>query len=248
MSGAVLASVNLTKADLSGADLTKAFFCRTELCGAVFNGAILGGTSITFCDLSGTVGLETANHRAASAVSWETVLNSRGNIPASFLRATGVPEVAIPYFLAMGGQPLHSIDCFISHSAFDKDFAERLDSDLKARAIASWYFPRDAEWGKPLWEEIDRVIKKCRKLVLVCTEHSLQSGPVLREIDRALQREDVEHKAILFPVRLDDYVFQWRHHRQADLLAKNIGDFRRWEDKRKYDAAFERFLKALCAG
>jgi len=45
------------------------------------------------------------------------------------------------------------------------------------------------------------------KLVVVCSEHSLESPPVIREIERALQKEDREHKNVLFPIRIDDYLF-----------------------------------------
>jgi hypothetical protein len=56
----------------------------------------------------------------------------------------------------------------------------------------------------------------------------IQSGPVLREIERPLQREDRESKNVLFPIRIDDYLFdKWNHPRKAEVVAKVVGDFRR---------------------
>src|SRR5712692_7392980 len=97
--------------------------------------------------------------------------------------------------------------------------------------------------------EIDRSIKLYDKLVVVCSKYSLQSGPVQREIERALQREDREGKYVLFPIRLDNYIFDcWEHPRKADVLAKVVGDFRGWNrNAAKYDASFQRLLKALKA-
>lgn len=90
------------------------------------------------------------------------------------------------------------------------------------------YFPENATWGKSVWSEIDPGIKIYGKLVVICSENSLQSGPVLRKIERALNREDKEGKDILFLVRIDGYIFDPREHpRKADVLAKVIGDFTR---------------------
>jgi hypothetical protein len=55
----------------------------------------------------------------------------------------------------------------------------------------------------------------------------IQSGPVLREIERALQREDRDGKNVLLPMRIDDYLFdKWNPPRKADVVAKVVGDFR----------------------
>ena len=70
-----------------------------------------------------------------------------------------------------------------------------------------------------------------------------------REIERALNREDKEGKNILFPIRIDDYIFEhWEHERKADVLRKVVGDFSGWDkDAAKYEMAFERLLKGLQA-
>ena len=69
----------------------------------------------------------------------------------------------------------------------------------------------------------------------------------LREIERALQREEREGRNILFPVRIDDYIFEkWEHARKSDVVAKVIGDFRGWDRGAvKYRESFERLLKTL---
>lgn len=122
-------------------------------------------------------------------------------------------------------------------------------ADLCHHEVPGWYFPEDATWGKSAWGEIDSGIKLYDKLVVVCSEHSLQSGPVQREIERALQREDREGKHVLFPIRLDNYLFEyWEHERKADVLTKVVGDFRGWNRSATgYDTAFQKFPKALQA-
>ena len=76
---------------------------------------------------------------------------------------------------------------------------------------------------------------------------------MLREVDRALQREDDERrlgrreKQILFPVTLDGYLFDtWQHPRRADVLVKVVGDFRGWSrNAAKYDGAFQKLIQSL---
>ena len=97
-----------------------------------------------------------------------------------------------------------------------------------------------------MWGEIDAAIRHYDKLVVICSQHSLQSPPVIREIERALQKEDREHTNVLFPVRIDDYLLgDWDHPHKADVVSKAIGDFRGWENHATYTKAFPRFLDAL---
>lgn len=143
--------------------------------------------------------------------------------------------------------------CFLSHSTKDKKFCDRLYRDLKANGVVCWYFPETAAWGQSVWGEIDRGIQVYDRLLVVCSENSLSSGPVLREMERALQREDDEHREsgvarqILFPITIDNFVFdKWKHPRRADVLAKVIGNFQGTTRSRvKYDAALTELLKHL---
>lgn len=61
---------------------------------------------------------------------------------------------------------------------------------------------------RPVWGEIDRSIRIYDKLIAICSERSLQSGPVVREIKRALDQEDKTGRNVLFPIRIDDYIFK----------------------------------------
>ncbi len=139
--------------------------------------------------------------------------------------------------------------CFISYSAKDRKFYERLYADLQAKGVLTWLFSEDAGWGKSAWGEIERGIKTYDKIVVVCSRQSLQSGPVLAEIERALAREDAERKQVLFPITIDNYVFrEWQHFRKQRVLDQVIGDFRGWNRNRaNYEAALQKMLKSLQA-
>ena len=71
-------------------------------------------------------------------------------------------------------------------------------------------------------------------------------GPILREINRAWSREDKEPTSILFPIRIDNYLFDaWNYARKADVLEKVVGDFRNWKDDHVYQKALERLIREL---
>jgi len=248
LSRADLSWAKLSWANLSGADLRLANLGWANLSGAYLSGALIGWIVFASVDLRGVKGLDKVHHIGPSTIGIDTIYLSQGEIPEVFLRGAGVPDGFIKYMHSLTGKALQFYSCFISYSDKDRDFVERLYADLQREGVRTWYFPEDAKWGESVWGEIDRGIKIYDKIIVVCSRNSLQSGPVLREIERALQREDREHKNILFPITIDDYVFnEWKHERQADVLKKVVGDFRAWRDYSSYQKAFGKLFEGLQA-
>ena len=105
--------------------------------------------------------------------------------------------------------------------------------------------------GHDMWASIDSAIRKYDKLIVICSEDSLHSPSVLREIERALQKEDEliregKPSEVLFPIRVDDYIFNdWKHPRKSGVIKKNVGDFRNWQKQNEYEEVFSRLVNAL---
>lgn len=256
VSGANLLLANLFMANLEGsnfskADLTGANLSITSVKNCNFNGSIFGSTTLSYINLGHVKNLDKARHRQSSSMGIDTIIKSKGKIPASFLRGCGVPEdfiKLIPSLIAAA--PFQFYKCFISHSTKNHLFCDRLYADLQSKGVRCWYFPEDARWGRSVWGEIDKPIKIYDKLILVCSKQSLNSPAVLRELERALQREDAEGKHVLFPIRIDNYLLGkngWDHPRKADVVAKVAGDFRNWKDPIAYKKALDRLLRDLKA-
>ena len=249
--GADFFSANLTEANLSRALLSSVSFHHADLSSARFDGATLCDVLFTDANLSDAKGLESCTHFGPSTIDHQTLAKS-GKLSPAFLRSCGIPVSLIESLQSLVAEsllaePLRRYSCFISHSAQDESVCDRLNADLIEKGVRTWYFKENAQWGEPVWGEIDRGIKGYDKLIVVCSKDSLQSGPVLREIERALTREDREHKNILSPIRLDDYLFdEWEHSRKDDVLAKVVGDFRGWDQSTtEYEAAFLKLLDGL---
>jgi len=259
LEGADLQATDFRDADLSDANLRSTYLGGTNLTGAWlygtdFNEATLNGTIFGSNDLSDAKGLDNVNHGGPSVFGIDTFYHSKGSIPESLLRGAGIPENFITDAPSLTARPIEFYKCFISFTEDDDEFAQKLYKDLKAAGIKCWRWKEDARWGKTLMRSIDEAVRIYDKLIVVCSEQSLNSPAVVREIERALQKEDSlmrqgKDDEVLFPIRLDDYIFnRWEHYRKADVTAKNVGDFRQWKVPDEYEKSLARLIRDLRIG
>lgn len=162
-----------------------------------------------------------------------------------------MPETFLSYFGDLSRSALDFYSCFLSYAEPDDSFGQKLYRDMCAAGIRCWRWKEDAKWGDTLMKSIDEAIMVYDKLVVVCSEESLRSPAVIREIERALQKEDDRARRgldanVLFPIRLDDYIFdEWSHHRKPDVIAKVVGDFCGWRDAESYSSSLDRLTRDL---
>lgn len=259
LSGADLTRSRLDVANLQGANfagavlrhahLSRAIFNGNDLAGADFTGASFFETILSNLDLSSVRGLKECVHLGPSAPDLRTLQQST-DVPKVFLEGCGLSNTVIDYLPSLWETAIQWNSCFISFAEPDDVFAEKLYRDLRNAGITCWRWKEDARWGKGQWSDLDLAIQLHDKLILVCSQHSLQSGPVLREVERALQREDEltrqgDPRDILFPITLDDHIFKWSHPREPDVAAKWIGDFRKWKEPKEYEASLDRLITDL---
>jgi TIR domain/Pentapeptide repeats (8 copies) len=255
LSGASLQGANLRFADLTRANLTGSVLDDADLSGAkldetVMTGSAMGATAFGDNELSTIVGLDQVRHSGPSTIGIDTLYKSRGSIPVVFLRRIGVPETLITFIKSQAPQDLNFPACFISYAEPDDAFSERLLGDLESSGVRCWRWKEDAPWGKPLRKSIHEAIQDYDKLILICSESSLSSPAVIREVERALHKEDnLVRKGkpgdVLFPLCLDDFIFEWQHDLKEDITNKHIGDFRNWSEPDSYRKALERLLQDL---
>lgn len=266
LSGTKLSGVNFVDADLNGADLhgaelQGAILIRTklmeanlswsELKGAILSeanlsGAVVDNTTFGAVDLSNVIGLETVKHDGPSTIGIDTIYASNGNIPEVFLRGCGVPNTFIEYVHSLTVKPIDYYSCFISYSHKNEEFAKRLHTDLQANNVRCWFAPHDLPIGAKTRPAIDDAIRIHDKLLLILSEHSVQSNWVEHEVEHALDLETERGELVLFPVRLDDAVMDSKTGWASNVKRqRNIGDFTRWKDHDSYQKAFSRLLRDL---
>jgi len=242
---AYLIEANLSKVDLSGADLTNADLTRANLQDADLKETELGETIFVNTSLSNTKNLDSCRHYGPSFIDHNTIIKS-GSLPEVFLRGCGLPDSLIEYYPSLLNQPIQRYSCFISYSAKDDEFAKRLHADLQDNNVRCWFAPEDLKIGDKIRFGIDEAIRVHDKLLLILSENSIDSQWVEQEVETALEKERNEDRLILFPIRIDDSVFDtkagWAPYVKN---SRHIGDFSNWKDHDSYKESFERILRDL---
>ncbi|MBZ5639190.1 MAG: toll/interleukin-1 receptor domain-containing protein [Acidobacteriia bacterium] len=251
LQGAYLGTANLRGTDLRGADLRAAFLDEANLSyanlnDADLNGAVLGGTVFGDVDLSGAGGLESCVHIGPSVTGHRTLEMSR-HLPLRFLQGCGLPDVLIDNIPALfHGAAIEFYSCFISYSSKDEEFARRLHADLQDKGIRCWFAAEDLKIGERTRVAIDEAIRLRDKVLLVLSDHSIGSGWVEREVKAGLAEEKRRDTTVLFPIRLDDAVFDCPYDWATGLRhERHIGDFKNWKNHDSYKQAFDRVVRDL---
>jgi uncharacterized protein YjbI with pentapeptide repeats len=237
--GVNLSGADLRRADLSGANLSGAKLDGTNLEKAMFEATVFGDV-----DLTGVTGLEQCRHDGPSTIDHRTLQNS-GALPLAFLRGVGLPDNFIDYLPSLLNQPIQHYSCFISYSSKDDEFANRIHADLQNSGVRCWFAPHDLPIGDKILDALDAAIRLRDKVVLILSEHSINSDWVEDEVTAGFEEERKRGQIVLFPVRLDDAVMTTNEAWAAKLRARNIGDFRKWKNHDAYKQSFEHAVRDL---
>src|SRR6266700_1079952 len=261
LSRADLSRADLSRADLSEANLTYTNLNSVNLSFANLRYANLSFANLTYADLSeaqvgltifGSVdlrtvkGLETGRHFSPSIIGTDTLLRLEGNIPETFLRQAGLTDAFITYTRSLVQNPIEYYTCFISYSSQDQEFVELLYTDLQAKGVRCWYAPEDLRIREQFWHRIYESIRLHDKLLVVLSQHSVNSKWVEREVMAALEKEQQQHKWVLFPITLDEAVMQMRLPWAASIQqTRHIGDFTHWKEHDTYQKGLMRLMRDL---
>ncbi len=259
-----LYEADLHRADLSGADLrgailrkavlVEAHLTKANLSGADLSGAKLVYTIFAFVDLSTVKGLGACVHIGPSTLDTHTLMQSK-NLPEVFLRGCGVSDSLITHLPShVEDSPIQIYTFYISYSTQDDAFATRLYNDLQGKGVRCWYAPEDMKGGDKIYDQIDTAIRLHDKLLLVLSEHSLESEWVLTEIRRCRKSEKRDGTRKLFPLRLVsmEVLKEWDcfdtdsgRDLAVDIREYFLPDFSDWKNHDTYHQAFERLLRDL---
>ena len=111
-----------------------------------------------------------------------------GKIPDIFLRGAGIPNVFLEYATSLVAIPFEFYSCFISYSHVDKSFARRVHDTLQGRGIRCWLDEKQLFPGDHIHREIDEAVRLWDKVLLCCSEKSLTSWWVDKEVEQGPQK------------------------------------------------------------
>jgi TIR domain len=192
-------------------------FVNVDLVDCDCSGAVLDGTRLLSVPLhSFASASRPVIHKMPSHVDYKTVLESV-DVPdlKDFLCRTGMPDVFAMFIIDSAKSLRESafsmmLTTFISFGAPDQAFAARLHEELQKHTVTTFFFPEHAPPGQRLHRVMREGVNKYDRIVLICSEASLERPGVLNEIEEALAREARDGgTTYLIPIRLDDYVFRW---------------------------------------
>ena len=127
---------------------------------------------------------------------------------------------------------------------------------MRASHLRVWFAPEDIKGGEKIHEQIDRAIQVHDRLLIVLSEHSLQSEWVMTEIRKARKVELKEKRRKLFPIRLANFerIKEWEcfdadsgKDLAVELREYFIPDFSNWKSHDSFESALDRLLKDLRA-
>jgi hypothetical protein len=229
------------KPDLRGADLREANLREADL-----SGADLFRTILTKIDLSTAKGLTSIHHVGPSSIELFSVQLPQDGSALHFLRGVGVPDEWIDFWRTTMMHPIQYHSCFISYSSKDDLLAHRLHADLQASGVRCWFAPEDMKIGDKIRQRIDEAIHLQDKLLLLLSEHAVESEWVGQEVEAAIEKEQKQKREVLFPIRLDETVMNTSQAWAATLRrTRHIGGFSKWDSAQEYQVAFGRLLRDL---
>jgi hypothetical protein len=228
--------------------------------------AHIGGSYFVGLDLRQARGLEEVVGNGESFVDSLTLRRSGGQIPEAFLAACGlqdweiaaarlydpdlsneqISDIQSEVFRLRAQQTLRIGSLFISYSHHNESFVEAVESRLDARGIRYWRDKHDFKAGR-VERQIDRGLRLNSTVLLVLSEHSVESDWVEWEAGEARKLERELGRDVLCPVALDD---SWRDCKWSGPLRQQIEDyhildFSEWEDEKVMDRQFAKLLDGL---
>jgi hypothetical protein len=140
---------------------------------------------------------------------------------------------------------------FISYGGEDEAVAARINDGLKSHGISTWFFKDDASPGQKLHRVMSEGTTAYGRVLLICSESSLNRPGLLNELERVLEREAREGGSdILIPITIDDYVFARWEPQRSDLAnqvrSRVIGNFAKAMDSAtEFTIQLNKVLNAL---
>ncbi len=100
---------------------------------------------------------------------------------------------------------------FISYSLNDGFIAGKINEHLKNQGVTTFIWEQDALGGQPLKSLMKSNIDSKDRLLFIASENSLKSPACHFELTEGRKKQNRLWKTILFPIHIDDFLFQVEH-------------------------------------
>lgn len=235
---------------------------------------VINSWTIIASDLSGMpLHPTSAQHEYPSNVDIETLQRTASGLRKhserisafdKFFQESGLPDEIIKVFDSWA-RPSSTItdgtieeanfySCFISYSHSDRTFAKRVHDGLTDHGIHCWLDAHEILPGDDIYDMVDQGINQWDKILLCCSQNSLNSPWVDRELDKALQKEEKLWRErgrkvlAIIPLDLDGFLFEWNSGKSSMLKSRLAADFKDWQnDSAKFEGQLNKIVRSLRA-
>ena len=248
-------------ADFSGASVQRCGLITAELrflrlnrtkFAPYLSRTVINSWTIIASDLSGMpLHSGSAEHEYPSNIDIETLQRTASGLKEhterisafnKFFQESGLPDEIIKVFDSWA-RPSSTItdvtpeeenyySCFISYSHSDRTFARGIHEGLTEHGIHCWLDEHQILPGDDIYDMVDQGINQWDKILLCCSQNSLNSPWVDRELDKALQKEEKLWRErgrkvlAIIPLDLDGFLFEWNSGKSSILKSRLAADFK----------------------
>lgn len=217
---------NFDNTNLTGSDLFEANIDTVTFDGSDLSGSILGYTVFQNCDLSNVSNLDSIRHDAPSTLGVDSLLKS-SNLPEEFLRGIGVTDSFIELSKSIERTEA-SPECYISCTSEHKEYAIKLQEELRSKGVVCWLFSEDSR-GNALVdrrstseeEEIERWVRHYDKLIVVTTEESFSNEIIRNDVVSGKEKQMSEDSWVLYLVSPNGEIMESRNRFIRTLRSEN---------------------------
>lgn len=189
-------------------DLTT--FNNCDLRYSIFHNTALHESSFIHCKLN----KETLQAPKKAKFDWQasidfaTILKSQ-SLPMKTLKDFfNINDPDIKNFIKKITTVMNYKKVFISYSFKDQRIAQLLHKELTNRGISCFFWEKDAPPGKPLKSIMADNIDRHDKILFIASENSIRSEACQFELSSGREKQKKTWEDILFPVHLDNYLFE----------------------------------------
>lgn len=235
---------------------------------------VINSWTIIASDLSGMpLHPTSAQHEYPSNVDIETLQRTASGLREhserisafdKFFQESGLPDEIIKVFDSWA-RPSSTItdgtieeanfySCFISYSHSDRTFARSIHDGLTEHGIHCWLDEHQILPGDDIYDRVDQGINQWDKILICCSQNSLNSPWVDRELDKALQKEEKLWRErgrkvlAIIPLDLDGFLFEWNSGKSSMLKSRLAADFKDWQnDSAKFEGQLNKIVRSLRA-
>lgn len=224
---------NFEKIDFKECLIKESSFDRIDFSKSTFCNCSLALNQFTSCFLSENTLVENNETpgQEYNLIDLRTILNSDNLAGIVLQQIFGIHNSDIKEYIFGLTSKIEFQSIFISYSFKDKDFAQKINNELKSKGIFTFLWEKDSPGGQSLTDIMSNGINEKDRVLFIASKDSLKSKACHFELIAGRKKQEESWENVLFPIHIDNYLFNVKKENIRPLEAqeeywKNIIELR----------------------